>query len=389
VSSAGDARGSLVVGLDVRAATGKPCGIGRYQVELARALLDLPDGPRLLLYAASRRGARGAAKLPAALVGHPRAKLFAPRLPAKLVALLARLPGFSTERLTGPLDLFHHSDLIFLKGFRGPEVVTAHDLAFEISRDFHDPGFTDRVGERLRGAIARARAVIVPSEATRDELTTRWQVEPAKIAVIPLGADHLRRVEPAARVDPRPDRSRPYLLHVGTLEPRKNLPRLVRAWRAARRRGLELDLALVGPWGWRTGELRAELARDDAATRDAPIVVRGAVGDAELRAWIEQAHALVYPSLHEGFGLPVAEAFALGAAVVTSARSATREVAGDAALLVDPESERELENALLEVAAPARRAELAARGAARAPRFAWEATARATVDLYLRITRGT
>ncbi len=373
----------LTLGVDLRAATGPPCGIGRYGVELAGALLELEDSPKVVLYAASRRGAAGAARLPAALRSHQNARLFAPWLPAKLVAALARVPGFRTELITGRLDLFHHTDLIYVKGFRCPEVVTVHDLAFERSREFHDPGFHKRVRERMQAAIARARAVVVPSTATRADLIELWRVDPAKVSVIPLGGDHLLRVARGERRDPRPDRSRGYLVHVGTLEPRKNLPRLVRAHRAACRRGLELDLVLVGPWGWRTEELREELQRGGAG---ALAIARGAVDEPELRAWLEDAQALVYPSLCEGFGLPIAEAFALGVPVVTSARTSTSEVAGDAALLVDPESEQELADALLEIAEPTRRRDLAERARRRAPRFTWSATASATLALYERVT---
>jgi len=371
-------------GLDVRAALRGPCGIGRYATELARALLELPQAPGLLLYGASSSGAATRARLPDALLAHPRARLFAPRLPARLVAALARVPGFRLELLTGPLRLFHHTDLVFLKGLRAPEVVTVHDLAFDLSRDFHDAGFHSTVRARMETAIARARAVIVPSVTTRDDLVARWGVEPSKLHVIPHGCDHAVRVPRGDRRDPRPDRERGFLLHVGTLEPRKNLPRLLRAYRSARGRGLDLDLVLVGPWGWRTAELRAELARCGGAT---PVLVRGAVDEAELRAWVEDARALVYPSLYEGFGLPVVEAFALGVPVVTSSRGATREIAADAARLVDPESEGEIADALLEIGADApRRAELAARGRRRAARFTWESAARATLSLYERVT---
>jgi glycosyltransferase involved in cell wall biosynthesis len=369
----------LSIGIDVRAALRGPCGIGRYSVELSRALLELPRPPRVLLYGASRRGCAGATRLPRELTANPRARLFAPRLPAKLVALLAGLPGFRTELLTGRLDLFHHTDLVFVKGFSCPEVVTVHDLAFEVSGEFHDPGFHASARRRLREAVARAAAVVVPSETTKADLVRLWGVEVAKVSVIPHGGDHLLRVARSSRRDARSDPSSGYLLHVGTLEPRKNLPRLVRAYRGARARGLKLDLVLVGAWGWRTEELREELSRCGTA---APVFVRGSVEDGELRAWIEDAAALVYPSLYEGFGLPVAEAFALGAPAITSARSATREVAGDAAALVDPESEEDLRRALLEAGGdPALRRELSERGRRRAALFTWAAAARATLAL--------
>jgi glycosyltransferase involved in cell wall biosynthesis len=383
----------FTVGIDVRAALRGPCGIARYSVEVARALLELPEGPSVLLYGASRHGTKWTAPLPRELLAHPKARLFAPRLPAKVVAAFAKVPGFRTELLTklggaGRIDAFLHTDLVFVAGFKAPQLVTVHDLAFEVSRDFHDPGFHAGVRERMQRAIARAAAVLVPSSATRGDLLARWKVAPQRVHVVPLGGDHVLRTARGPKVDPRAT-PRPYLVHVGTLEPRKNLPRLVRAWRAARARGLELDLVLVGPWGWKNEELREEVAREEADAKSAAsrpagptLLVRGAVDESELRAWLEDATALVYPSLYEGFGLPVVEAFHLGVPVVTSARSATKEVAGDAALLVNPESEGELADAMLEVAgAPHLRAALVERGRRRAAAFTWNSTARAVLGL--------
>ena len=366
----------FTIGLDVRAALRGPCGITRYSLELARALLAADPALELLLYAATREGPAAAARLPADLREHPRARVHAARLPAKLMNLAARLPGFHAELATGPVDVFHHTDLVYVHGWRAPEIVTIHDLAFEVSRAFHDAGFHERVRERMQRVVARARRVIVPSEATRADLVARWRVDAARVVVVPLGADHVLRVAREPRRDPRPQ-PRPYFVAVGTLEPRKNFPRLLRAWRAARAAGLDADLVHVGPRGWLTREFDEEVARGDDGGR---FVARGAVSDGELRSWIEDSLALCYLSLYEGFGLPVAEAFALGVPVVTADRSSTAEVAGGAAERVDPEDEAALAGALLRLAADARRREeLSRSGRARAAAFTWARAAEATL----------
>lgn len=219
--------------------------------------------------------------------------------------------------------------------------------------------------------------MIVPSAATRNDLISRWHVDPTRITVVPLGADHLLRVPREERIDPRRDPARPYLLAVGTLEPRKNFTRLLRAWRLARKGGLESDLVHVGARGWLTQEFDQELLKEDDGGR---FVARGAVGDGELRRWIEEAQLLCYPSLYEGFGLPVAEAFTLGTPVLTSACSSTAEVAGDAAELVDPRDEPQMAETLLRLSRDVRRREeLSRRGRARAASFTWERTAAATL----------
>ena len=365
------------IGIDVRAALRGPCGIGRVAVELAGALARLDPASEVVLYGASRHGREWAQPLPRELLALPNVRLFAPRLPAKLLQWAARLPGFATDWLTGPLDAFIHTDLVYVAGLRCPQLVIVHDLAFEVSRDFHEEGFHEPVRARLRAAIDAAAALLVPSVATRDDLVSRWHVASERITVLPLGCDHVLRGVPAAA--PRSG----YFVHVGTLEPRKNLPRLVRAYRAARAQGLAQELVLVGAWGWKREELERELARCGS---DAPVVVRGAVPEAELLAWLAHADALVYPSLWEGFGLPVAEAFALGVPVITSNRSSTREVAGDAALLIDPESEPELAAALLRLGGDiALRAELAVRGQERARRYTWEAMGRGVKEVVERV----
>lgn len=366
------------LGIDVRAALRGPCGITRYSIELARALLDADERVELLLYAASRGlPGRAARLLPRDLVTHPRARLFAPFLPAKIVNWLAKAKSFRTELLTGPIDLFHHTNLVYLKGWRCAEVATIHDLAFEESREFHDADFHDWVVERVKAALARAKAIVVPSEATRADLIARWGEDPARIHVVPLGADHVLRIVREERRDPRPERTRPYFVAVGTLEPRKNFTRLLRAWRAARRQGLDADLVHVGPRGWLMDEFDAEVGRGGDG---GGFVARGEVGDGELRSWIEGALALCYPSLYEGFGLPVAEAFALGVPVVTSNRSSTKEIAGDAAELIDPLDEEAIAQALLRLARDAgRREELSSRGRARAAAFTWARAAAATL----------
>lgn len=370
--------GGIRLGIDVRAALRGPCGITRYSLELSRALLAADERVELLLYAASRGlPGRAAAMLPRDLVTHPRARLFAPFLPAKIVNWLSKVKGFRTELLTGELDLFHHTNLVYLKGWRCAEVATIHDLAFEESRAFHDADFHDWVVERVKAALERAKAIIVPSESTRADLIARWSEDPARIRVVPLGADHVLRIEREDRRDPRPDRTRPYFVAVGTLEPRKNFTRLLRAWKSARRAGLDADLVHVGPRGWLTQEFDEEVARGGDG---GSFVARGAVGDGELRSWIEGALALCYPSLYEGFGLPVAEAFALGVPVVTSNRSSTKEIAGDAAELIDPLDEEAIARALLKLARDGRRREeLSSRGRARAAAFTWARAAAATL----------
>lgn len=258
-------------------------------------------------------------------------------------------------------------------------VVTVHDLAFE-----HLPGMFSRPWRLmyragLRAAVRRADAIITPSRNTAEDVLSRTEVDPRKLHVVPLAASLPRGTldaeEVLARLKVRP----PYALFVGTLEPRKNLVRLVRAYRRVAASGLPHALVLAGPLGWQ----HEPLMREIALRGPGEIVMTGRIGEDELDALYRAADAFVYPSLYEGFGLPVVEAMARGIPTITSTTSSLPEVAGDAAEGVDPRSVRDIARALERVLSDVETAEaLAAKGRVRAERFSWDETARLTLEIY-------
>lgn len=257
-------------------------------------------------------------------------------------------------------------------------VVTVHDLTFERFPELY-PSLWLRLYRRgMKVAAAEAAAIIVPSEHVRDEVVATG-VEPARLHVTPLASGMPDLLDDQARYD-RDDWgvTPPYILAVGTVEPRKNLARLVRAYRRLAEEGLLHALVLLGPEGWGAGELREEIERGGPGR-----IVQAFLSHDALAAAYADADAFAYVSLYEGFGLPVLEAMSMGAPVITSNVSALPEVAGDAALLVDPTDEGAIADALRRVLTePSLREELSRRGRARAASFSWEATARATLDVY-------
>ena len=229
-------------------------------------------------------------------------------------------------------------------------------------------------------AVRRARAFQCISEATAADLVELFPRVAGRTHVVPLAADE--RFNPDGRRATIDDRR--YVLGVGTLEPRKNLTRLVEAF-ARLPEELREDrlLVLVGALGWDTADTVEALRRHSALVR-----TPGHVDDEELRALYRGAELFAYPSLYEGFGLPVLEAMASGTPVLTSRSSSLPEVAGDAAVYVDPRSTDSIAQGLREALGdPGRLAALAASGLERASRFSWDRTAAETLELLEKLER--
>jgi glycosyltransferase involved in cell wall biosynthesis len=298
--------------------------------------------------------------------------------------------GWTHLRLSGEL-LSHPPDVLFVPAHVVPfvhprrTVVTIHDLGYEFFPETHRAG--DRWYLRLSTAwsVREAAAVIVPSRATYRDLLARHAVPAEKVHVIPSGLDpaYLAPVaaERVARVRARYGLVDDYVLTVGTVHPRKNLARLLEAFELVRTRHPWLQLAVTGQPGWRVERLRASAARLGKA-----IVWAGYVGQDDLHALYAGARVFAFPSLFEGFGFPILEAMASGVPVLTSSTSALPEVAGEAALCVDPLDTGAIAGGLLRLLEDRALADdLVARGRARATSFRWEDTAAATLDLLQRV----
>lgn len=284
------------------------------------------------------------------------------------------------ERATGPVDVVH-ATAIAVPPTKAPLVMTIHDLAF-----LADPTQPTRHGLRFftRGTdLARRHAdlVLVPSEATADECRAHG-FDDGKIRLVPWGVDTaVVTEEQIAAARRERGLERPYVLFVGTMEPRKNLRGLVEAM--ALLAGREIDLVLVGPEGWNE-DVASLLGR--LAGTGVGVHALGFLAPDALPPLFGGCAAFCFPSLREGFGMPVLEAMAHGAPVVTSTGTATAEVAGDDALLVDPEDHEAIAKALARILDdPALADDLRARGRARAAGFTWERTAALTAAAYAEV----
>jgi glycosyltransferase involved in cell wall biosynthesis len=299
-----------------------------------------------------------------------------------LAYLPFRLRARRTDVYHGPAVFLPHVKL----GYR--TVVTIHDLVSFLFPDTVPRKYSLYMRLMTRLATRSADRVIAVSDATRADLERMLRVPARKIAVIheAVGPEFTRAHPPAAvaavvrRYGLRP----PYCLFVGNLEPRKNLPRLVEAFARLHRRrppaGDRPQLALAGTRAWLHGGILRAVEAHGLADE---VVFTGYVPPEDLPALYAGAACFVFPSLYEGFGLPVLEAMAAGTPVVAARAGSIPEIAGDAALLVDARQPRELAAAIEAVLGDAGlRDRLAARGRARAASFTWENVARQTLEVY-------
>ena len=366
----------MKVGFDATTLTMERSGIGRYTLELLRALME--HEPALDLRLMAHRPLDG--DLRANGIGHlPR--LRGPGLPIKLAWMQTLLP---VELAASGFDVCHFTNYHAPLATPVPMIVNLHDMSLLLTPERHPSRRVMTMRPLLRGVAHRAAAVICLSESARADAIRVLDLDPAKVRVVPAApasafrpvGDGSTLAAAARRFGLEPG----FLLFVGTIEPRKNLVRLVEAYARLRAGGFGAPLVLCGGSGWKNGDL---VARIDALGIRPHVRLLGFVPDEDLPLLLNLCGAFVYPSLYEGFGLPIIEALACGTPTVTSDRGATAEVAGDAALLVDPEDVEALTSGLARALydEPLREA-LRAAGPVRAADFSWERAAHATASLY-------
>ncbi len=260
----------------------------------------------------------------------------------------------------------------------GELVVTVHDLSFlKVPETVRESTRRDLEG-KLRQTVERAARVLTDSETVRSELLETGLFDPERTHTVRLGPGSVAASTVAEPPDGLPER---YVLHVGTLEPRKNLPTLLEAWRLLRARGAEPPpLVLCGRLGWKSEELQEEI---ESAAAEGWVVHYGYLKDGQVAALYRDATLVTLPSIYEGFGLPAVEAMGAGAPLLCSDIPVLREVAGESAVYVAPDSARDWADRVGEVLGDdAQRRELAGLGRARAERFDWRSTAEQTREVW-------
>ncbi|MDD5557806.1 MAG: glycosyltransferase family 1 protein [bacterium] len=368
------------VALDLQPALAAPTGVGRYARSLARYLPPLAPADRFVGLAFGR-GTAGDISAPNFLM-----RRFG-LLPGRGMSLLWRTIGWPPADLfTGRVDLFHFTSFVARPVRRARVVATIHDCAFRRLPDCSEPRNAAFLAAHVPRTLERARLVLADSAFTAREITALYGYPAERIRVTPLGVDGRFRRRPAAEVEEARRRHGlppAYILCVATIEPRKNIRTLLRAYALLREGGPAVPkLVLVGPDGWRDEGMKVEGAIDALGLRG-EVIRRAYMPHTELPAVYSGSSLFVFPALYEGFGLPPLEAMACGVPVVCSDAASLPEVVGDAAVTVPPLDAERLAAAVRDLLGDAaRRERMAARGLERARRFTWNETARRTLAAY-------
>jgi glycosyltransferase involved in cell wall biosynthesis len=368
------------IAIDYTAAVQQRAGIGRYVRELVAALLKQDGQLEYRLFAAS----------PSPLPDLPFRVRRLPFHDRWLMRLWhrARVP-LPVELITGPIDLYHSPDFTLPPTLpRTRTLLTVHDLSFVRDPDSAADSLRAFLSVVVPRSVARADHVLADSQATKEDLIELWATPADKVTVLYCGVDPRFRpvtAPPAlAAVRARYGLGHgPFILSVSTLQPRKNYRRLIQAFAPLAERHPDLSLVIGGGKGWRYDEILAEPERLGIAGR---VLFPGFIQDSDLPALYSAAVALAYPSLYEGFGLPVLEAMACGTPVMSSDRSSLPEVTADAGLQADPlDVEAWTAGLTALVEDTTLRERLVDRGLQRARSFNWDRAAGELLDVYRRL----
>jgi len=368
---------SLRVLLDATSLPPKPAGVGQYLLGLVHELAARPDDIELHVAAKKR-------DLPT-LQGRASTAVFHPvalrSRPARLLWEQTSLPRLA--RRAG-VRVIHGPHYTLPLRLALPGVVTFHDPTFFTDPDLHERAKVRYFTRMARLGVARATRVIAVSEYGRRAAIEHAGARADRVDVVHLGVDPAR-YRPGPEVADEGLRGRlrvdrPYLLWVGTIEPRKDLPSLVAAFASLVRERAAQSLVLAGQRGWGASDLERAIEASGVAGRIHPL---GYVSEEEKIALYRGADALVYPSIAEGFGLPVLEAMACGCPVITTTGSAPEEIGGEAVELVPPRDPDRLRAAMeLVLGDPERSGQLRHAGLERARGFTWRRTADGTLGTY-------
>lgn len=363
------------VGIDYRSALVNREGIGRYTRELVRGMIELRFDQHLGLFGYTLAKSRFTRE-ELGLQGS-QAELLRLRLPSKAVPWLLNKTGKGVDDLVGGCEVYHHTQPNLLHVREAIEVVTIFDCIYMLDAGYMDRASAERMTAIARKQVERARLIMVPSKFVGAEVVMSFGVYPSRIAVTPLGCDHVVRGLPAGGFAPVKD---PYLLTVCRVDARKNHLRMLSAFERLVADGFPHRWIIAGPPGFGHEDFARALDRSPARDR---VDWRRNVSDDELPRLYSGAAVFWFVSLNEGYGLPPVEAMACGVPVITSCVTSLPEVCDGAALLVEPTDVDEIHAATQRILTePELATEMRTMGLNRARQLTWRESAKATLAAY-------
>jgi len=370
--------------VDVSAAVHSRAGLGRYAASLAEALAARYPG-RIALF---HNRDRYTISLPC--LGQVSTRTVpAGYKPWRMAVWLGQLMGIGFDRLIPGAELYHATEHLLMPLRHVPTVLTVHDLIYQLFPQHHKRLNYWYLNAAMPLFVRRADAIVTVSEASKRDLMTHYGLASSKIVVIYEAASPNFQVPPPeaiARVRAKYHLPEHFMLHVGTIEPRKNLPRLLEALERLRERDAQISLVIVGSKGWLYGDFFRRLEVSPA--RHA-VLLPGYIPDEDLPAFYAAAEVTVVASVYEGFGLPILESMACGTPVVSSCTSSLPEFGGDAARYFDPYDVEAMTEAIGSVLRDeAACLEMRERGLLQAAKFSWSRAAEETMALYERVMAG-
>ena len=369
--------------IDVSAAVHQRAGLARYALDLTRALITQYGDEYAfgLFYNSSGQ----AMQLPG-LEGIPTRSVRAGYKPWRMGVWAGQLLGIGFNRLLPDASLFHATEHLLLPLRNTPTVLTVHDLVYRLFPAYHKRLNYWFLNAAMPLFVRRASALITVSESSKRDLVRLYSVPADKVTVVYEGASSVFRpasMEQITTARQRYGLPERYLITLGTIEPRKNLIRLVSALRRLRQQDPGLALVVVGRTGWLYQDLIQQL---EELNDPHAVLLPGYIPDEDLPAVLGGAMALVLASLYEGFGLPILEAMGCGTPVVCSNVSSMPELGGEAARYFDPQDTGQMAEVIASVLRDGDlRAEMHERGLQQAARFSWQRAARETMDVYKRV----
>lgn len=359
------------IGIDARSLSRPKTGIGSYTCNLLRSLIKIANGNQFFIYTCREFDESVFGESDVITVRRS-------NFPIGTLWTQAVLP-FQLEK--DKIDIFHSPETMIPIFGNTPSIATVNDLISFLFPAGHD--LKARLAANFYPPVFRkAKRLIAISENTSMDIQNRFGISTGKISVVPISYDEdlFKPVEDPSGVLRKYDVKQPYILFVGVLSPRKNVGRLIEAFGIILKRGVDINLVIAGPFGWQCKSVFDTVNNLGFSER---IKFTGPVDSSDLPAIYSGASIFVFPSLYEGFGIPVLEAMACGTPVITSNVSSLPEVAGDAALLIDPHSSTDLADAICRLISDRDMANLLkTKGFERIKKYSWMRTAEETLKIY-------